>query len=473
MSHAEALALLTRHGQEHLLRFWEELDAAQRNTLLAEIAAVDFDLVARLHRDLILNAAAAGAPAEVLEAPETLAPLQGQSPSIAQREEFRRAGFEALRRGRCAAFLVAGGQGTRLGHDGPKGVFDIGLPSKKSLFQLQAERLRRLGVLCGKPVPWYIMTSRDNHAATTEFFAAHDNFGLAADQVMFFPQAEFPLVGPHGKILLAGKGRLALGPNGNGGCFPALRHSGALADMKRRGVDWVFTYSVDNALVRVCDPEFLGFADASGLPAASKAVAKAVPEERVGVFCLRAGRPSVIEYSEMTPQQCKAVDIHRAGGLLYGSANIAIHLFRRDFLEEQAGAALPWHVAHKKIPHVATDDDIPGSTTGSLVSPAAPNAHKFELFMFDLFPRAPGMAVLDVSRAAEFAPVKNRDGSDSPETARRMILDLHGAWALEAGVSAESLRGLDVEVSPLTSYAGENLAPEAFNLDPARKLLWA
>lgn len=464
LTHADALALLARHDQSHLLRFWDELDDAARDALLTEIAAIDFELVARLHRELVSPSAAAPSSSS----PETIEPLRGVDPGPAERAAFRAAGLEALRAGRCAAFLVAGGQGTRLGHDGPKGVFDIGLPSGKSLFQLQAERLLRLGALCGKPVPWYVMTSRENHAATTGFFREHGDFGLAPGQVTFFPQAEFPLTDADGRILLAEKGRIALGPNGNGGCFPALKASGALDDMRRRGVEWVFFYSVDNALVRVCDPEFLGFAEASGLPVASKAVPKASPEERVGVFCRRDGRPSVIEYSEMSPDMCAARD---ADGLLYGSANIAVHLFRRDFLEAHADADLPWHVAHKKIPHV---DDA-----GNPVAPSAPNAYKFELFMFDLFPRAPGMAVLDAVRAEEFAPVKNKSGqgaevvADSPATARALILDLHRAWARRAGVPEDLLQGVDVEVSPLASYAGEGLTASSFHRDGARNLLWA
>jgi UDP-N-acetylglucosamine/UDP-N-acetylgalactosamine diphosphorylase len=461
MTHASALSLLARHNQSHLLRFWDELDDAGKTSLLADIASIDFELVGRLHGELVANPARAD-EADTMAARLSFAPLRGQSPPAAELAVHRTDGLAALARGECAAFLVAGGQGTRLGHDGPKGVFDIGLPSKKSLFQLQAERLIRLGTLCGRPVPWYIMTSRDNHEATTAFFAAHGNFGLAPDQVMFFPQAEFPLTDADGKILLAEKGRVALGPNGNGGCFPALKQSGALDDMRRRGVEWVFFYSVDNALVRVCDPEFLGFAQASGLPAASKAVPKAAPDERVGVFCLRDSKPSVIEYSEMTPDQCAARD---KDGLLFGSANIAVHLFRRDFLEQNADADLPWHVAHKKIPHV--------DASGNPVNPSAPNAHKFELFMFDLFPRAPGMAVLNVDRSEEFAPVKNRDGADSPATARTLIQDLHRRWALATGIPAESLQGVDVEVSPLTSYAGEALTPASFHRDEARKLLWA
>lgn len=473
MTHSSALSLLERHGQTHLLRFWDELDEAGRATLLADIASVDFDQVAHLHKTLVGDHGRHVAGGDEGSPRGEVTPLRGVDPDAAERARFRDDGLQALARGTCAAFLVAGGQGTRLGHDGPKGVFDIGLPSGKSLFQLQAERLKRLGELCGKPVPWYIMTSRENHPATTAFFREHAFFGLNEADVMFFPQAEFPITDAGGRILLASRDRLALGPNGNGGCFPALKHSGALDDMRRRGVEWVFIYSVDNALVRVCDPEFLGFARASNLPAASKAVAKVSPQERVGVFCRRDGRPSVIEYSEMSEESCaaRAAD----GELLYGAANIAVHLFRRDFLEEHAAAALPWHVAHKKIPFVAVDA-AQGGTPGGLVTPATPNAFKFELFMFDLFPLAPDMAVLNVEREAEFAPVKNKSGegvADSPDTARALILNLHRRWAETAGVPAAALAGHDVEVSPLTSYAGEGLTAASFREDSTGKLLTA
>lgn len=476
MNHSSAVSLLERHGQSHLLRFWNELDEAGRTSLLADIASVDFEQVAHLHKTLV---AGQGQDVGVAEGSPRgdVTPLQGRTPDAAERARFREDGLAALARGTCAAFLVAGGQGTRLGHDGPKGVFDIGLPSGKSLFQLQAERLKRLGDLCGKPVPWYIMTSRENHAATTAFFREHGFFGLDEADVMFFQQAEFPITDEQGRILLAARDRLALGPNGNGGCFPALKHSGAFDDMRRRGVEWVFIYSVDNALVRVCDPEFLGFARASGLPAASKAVAKVSPQERVGVFCRRDGRPSVIEYSEMSPELCEARASSPDGTeeLLYGSANIAVHLFRRDFLEEHATAALPWHVAHKKIPFIAVDA-AQGAAPGGLVTPAVPNAYKFELFMFDLFPLAPDMAVMNVGREAEFAPVKNKSGegvADSPDTARALILALHRRWAEAAGVEAAALAGREVEVSPLTSYAGEGLTAASFREDPSRPLLTA
>lgn len=451
---------LSLFGQEHLLRFWGHLDDSQRERLCLEIEGIDFDLIARLHREMASDPPSAKT--------KTFSPLHGQnwkSLPLSRRKAIANIGMKALNEGRAAAFLVAGGQGARLGHHGPKGTLDIGLPSGKSLFQLQAERLLKLSRDCGRPIPWYIMTSRDNHDSTKAFFSARDFFGLDPAEVSFFPQGELPLIDAGGKILLAEKGRISFGSNGNGGCFLALKSSGALEDMRRRKVEWVFTYGVDNALVRVCDPGFLGAAIISGLPTASKAVAKVEPAEHVGVFCLRDGRPSVLEYSEMTVEMRELRDNH--GGLLYGSANIAVHLFRRDFLEAHADAALPYHMACKKIPHVNGD--------GITVIPDAPNARKFELFMFDLFPKAAGMAIQEISRVEEFAPVKNPSALkvDSPDTARKLVLDLHRRWAQSAGFSAGELEGIEVEVSPLTSYAGEGLTRSSFHHDLGRPVLWA
>lgn len=439
-------------GQEHLLRFWHDLDEAKRDTLSQEIQVTDFALIARLYREgLNPEQEATGEPT----------PLRGkawEAYGIFERAAMANSGMRALREGKVAAFLVAGGQGTRLGHEGPKGTYDIGLPSHKSLFQLQAERLERLGRIAGKPIPWYIMTSLDNHAATEEFFRRHDFFGLKESDVFLFQQGQLPVVDSLGQILLDDKHRLSQGPNGNGGCFLGLEASGALEDMKKRGIDWVFTYSVDNALVKVCDPHFVGFAMASGRPAASKAVAKSGPEERVGVFCLRHGRPSVIEYSELNEQQRNARDAQ--GHLLFGSGNIAVHLFRRDFLAQEALAPLPYHVAHKRIPFI--------DSSGQRQNPVSPNAYKFELFMFDLFPRAEGMAVLEVAREEEFAPVKNREGADSPETARNLVLGLHRSWALAAGCSEAQLSSHPLEISPRLSYAGEGLSADQILAAPLK-----
>jgi UDP-N-acetylglucosamine pyrophosphorylase len=441
----QARAHATRHGQEHLLRFWDALDGAERETLAAQILSVDFDQLASLHQDLVK-----GQQGQEAEGPGSISPLRAKPWNafpIPERAAYANQGMRALREGKVAAFLVAGGQGTRLGHNGPKGVFDIGLPSRKSLFQLQAERILRLSRQAGKTIPWYIMTSEDNHAETTGFFKDRRFFGLPERDIFFFKQGEMPVVDDAGKVLLASKGRLSMGPNGNGGCFLALAKSGALEDMKRRGVEQVFFYGVDNALVRVCDPHFVGFAMAEGLPAASKAVIKAQPEEKVGVLCLRDGKPSVLEYSEMTEEMIYAKGDD--GRYLYDSANIATHMFTRAFLEKHAAAALPYHVAHKKIAHV--------DASGATAAPDKPNAWKFELFMFDLFPLAGAMAGLLVEREEEFAPVKNKDGVDSPASARGMMLDLHRKWALAAGISEEELRGKMVEISPLASYGGEGI----------------
>ncbi len=431
-------------GQEHLLRFWHDLDEEQRDILAQEIKSTDFPLIARLFRE--------GQTPEEGAAAEP-SPLRGKawnSFGIFERAAMANSGMRALRDGKVAAFLVAGGQGTRLGHEGPKGTFDIGLPSHKSLFQLQAERIGKLGRIAGKAIPWYVMTSLDNHAATEEFFRRNAFFGLKESDIFLFQQGQLPVVDSLGQILLEEKHRLSQGPNGNGGCFLGLESSGALDDMKKRGVEWVFVYSVDNALVKVCDPHFVGFAMASSQPAASKAVAKAGPEERVGVFCLRNGRPSVIEYSELSEQQRQARNTE--GQLLFGSGNIAVHLFRRDFLAQESIAPLPYHVAHKRIPFL--------DAAGLKQNPPTPNAYKFELFMFDMFPRATGMAVLEVVREEEFAPVKNREGADSPETARALVLSLHRTWAIATGCTEAQLSSNSVEISPRLSYAGEGLTAD-------------
>jgi UDP-N-acetylglucosamine/UDP-N-acetylgalactosamine diphosphorylase len=439
----QARKVAAQFKQEHLFGHYEGLAPADQDILVQQILSVDFAQLAGLYRDLVQNQSGPGSR-EVIE-PLRAAPWEDFS--ITERATLANMGMRALREGKVAAFLVAGGQGTRLGHNGPKGVFDIGLPSRKSLFQLQAERILRLSRQAGKTIPWYIMTSEENHAETTGFFKERRFFGLAERDVFFFKQGEMPVVDADGKLLLASKGRLSMGPNGNGGCFLALAKSGALEDMKKRGIEHVFFYSVDNALVRVCDPHFVGFAISQGKPASSKAVIKAQPEEKVGVLCLRNGKPSVLEYSEMTEEMIysKTAD----GRYLYDSANIAMHLFTRAFLEAHAGASLPFHVAHKKIAHVDAD--------GGTVTPSAPNAYKFELFMFDLFPMAGEMAALLVRREEEFAPVKNKDGVDSPASARALLLDLHHKWSVAAGVGEEELKGKLVEISPLASYGGEGV----------------
>lgn len=443
--YATAHALVTKYGQEQLLRFYPQLTPTQQSNLLSQILALDFELMDRLYRDLGRGrSATAGA--------NQITPLWADTwrdfPPTKQTEFFQ-TGLAAIQAGKVAAFLVAGGQGTRLGFPGPKGAFDLGLPSHKSLFQLQAERLINLSRRSGKYIPWYIMTSPENHQETVAFFETHRYFGYPRSELCFFSQDLLPLLDHDGKIMLCAPDRIMLGPNGNGGSFLALEKSGALADMKYRGVEWIFLYGVDNALVKVADPGFIGYAMASGLSSASKVVSKAYPEEKVGVLCYLDHRPAILEYSELPPEL--AHQTTPDGDLVFRNANIVSHLLRRDFLEASVPyfTQLPYHLAHKKMPTL--------DAAGNPMIPDAPNAYKFELFIFDLFPLLPDMAALLVDRAAEFAPVKNASGPDSPATARELLLNLHRHWLLTAGVSPELLNGRTVEISPLTSYEGESL----------------
>ncbi|CAG7656484.1 putative uridylyltransferase [Paenibacillus allorhizosphaerae] len=437
---SRAEALVQQYKQEHLLQFISKLSDEQSERLLDQILQLDF--------------------AQLSEAMNTDAPsVQQQShlepmdvsdwDDFDQREQayFADKGRDLLRNGKVGVIVVAGGQGSRLGHEGPKGTFDIGLPSGKSLFQLQAERLLNLSRSAGRPIPWYIMTSPENHAETVQFFKDAHYFGYAEEDCYFFLQGVMPAVDAYGNILLAGQGEIGLAPSGNGECFAALKQSGALDDMKRRGVEWLFYYNVDNALIKIADPLFAGVAAHFGHPIATKVVEKAYPEEKVGILCLRDGRPSVVEYTDVPEEVMLQKD--GEGKLLFGMGNISIHLFRLDFIEKHAGTAIPYHKAHKKIKYIGE--------SGELIRPDAPNAYKFERFIFDFFPLADKMTVLKMKREEQFAPVKNKDGVDSPATARQLVFDLHRKWLLDAGVPAGVIQGRDIEISPLVSYSGEGL----------------
>jgi len=377
-----------------------------------------------------------------------------------RREMWMLAGEEILRHGQAAAFLVAGGQGSRLGFDGPKGAFDIGLPSHKSIFQLQAERLLHLEQRFGKPVPWCIMTSPLNHADTQAHFEEHGYFGLQRDWVRFFPQGMICALDTQGHALRESSSRLALVPDGNGGCFRALAQSGALDWLSSLGIRFVFLYGVDNILAKVCDPLFLGALASNGqLPSASKVVHKRSANEKVGIFALRDGKPGVIEYSDL-PDSLRELR-NPDGSLTYDGGNIATHLFRIEALRKLQNQPLPWHAAFKKVAYY--------DETGKTIQPEAPNAWKFEQFLFDAFPILGAMLPLGVSREEEFAPVKNASGDDSPESARRMLGTLHRDWLKAAGVPVRSDRLY--EISPLLSYAGEGLSTEVFIAELSKGIL--
>lgn len=433
-----------RHvNQEHLLRFYDKLSEIEQESLLSEIETIDFSLMNLLYTNVVEKSTSIDEEKEI--SPIRICRVQDYKHE--ERREFYKVGLEMLNAGKLAAVLVAGGQGSRLGHDGPKGTLNIGLPSGKSLFQLHCERLLNLSKKVSRFIPWYIMTSPINHISTVEHFEENNYFGYAKEEIHFFTQGVLPMIDEKGKVILEDKHVISMGPNGNGGCFLALKKNNIINDLRKQGVEWVFLYGVDNALAKVADPSFLGFTELSGLQGASKVVKKKSPEEKVGVFSYINKKPSVIEYSEL-PENLRHLKNNK-GELVYSGSNIAAHLFKIDFLEKSINGNLPYHAAFKKALYV--------DENGNIVRPEKPNAYKFELFMFDIFPMMEDMAVLEVSREEEFAPIKDKEGSDSPATAKEQILKLHRKWLSDIGISGELLLDHQVEISPLTSYEGEEL----------------
>lgn len=425
----------TLPGQEHLVAHAGTLPAEARQRFASDLARQDWARIARIH-----SQAGPGAPPHLPDGP--FEPLPATAPSPAERDHLRAQGLTLLAQGRAAYVLMAGGQGSRLGYEGPKGACPIGLEGGLTLFAVIQRRLRRLGELCGRTPPLVVMTSPSNHGQTVAWFATH---GDPAVPTEFFEQSVLPALDEEGRALLEAPGRLALAPDGNGGIFEALDRSGILARLQGQGVEWLHIAGVDNLLSLPCDPVFIAFTAQSGFRLGSKAVARRNAAERVGVFVRTAsGRPAVAEYSDLDPERACAAD--SAGRLVFGAANIASHLVAVSLAAEFARAELPWHLARKKVAHIDpfTSED---RTQAGL-------ACKYERFLFDAFPRSEGMALLDVERAAEFAPIKNASGEDSPESARQALQALHARWAAQWGGSPFANASTPF-VDPGASYFGE------------------
>lgn len=445
----EAETILKKYKQEHVLHFLESRSAEEKAQLIDQIHSVDFEqLFEILHKK--------DQHSEDNSATITPIPYEDWDKyDTNEQDAYTQLGWEIIRSGKVAVIVVAGGQGSRLGHDGPKGTLNIGLPSRKSLFQLQAERLLNLSRKANKHIPWYIMTSPENHQETVAFFSSANYFGYPADECFFFQQNTMPVLDHEGKLMLTASAGLRFAPSGNGECFSSLKRSGALADMKRRGVNWLFYYNVDNALIKVADPAFIGVAASHNNPIASKVIEKMNPEEKIGIFCLKNNFPAVVEYTEIPNHLLRERD--HDGRLKYHVGNISIHLFRYDFVEQHADTELSYHIASKRMDYV--------DFTGNLMKPEAPNAYKLERFIFDFFPLAARMTVLKMKREEEFAPVKNKEGEDSPVSARKLVLKLHNKWMINAGITAEQLQSRAIEISPLISYSGEGISQEVLKDD--------
>ncbi len=464
MAPPSLIELFERAGQGHVFAFFDRLSPVGQAQLLAEAAEVDLAEVSRLYRSLVANSE--GAPgvnlAGLAPAPYEKRPEHGGD--AAAWAQAKAAGELALRGGRVAAFTVAGGQGTRLGYDGPKGTFPVTPLKGKSLFHVFAEKIRAAGLRYGRPLHWFIMTSHANHAATEAFFAEHACFGLDPGRVHFFRQGRMPAVSLDGKVLLETTGSLALSPDGHGGSLRALDRSGALDLMKREGIDTLSYFQVDNPLVRCIDPAFVGWHLLRDSEMTSKMVPKVYAEEKVGHFCLQGGKAVVVEYSDLPMAKQRETDA--AGQLRFIAGSIAIHVLDREFVRRMAaggdGAALPFHRADKKIPTI--------DAAGAAVKPEKANGVKFELFVFDALPFAKNAVVIETLRADDFSPVKNGEGLDSPQTCRDDQLRQFSRWltANGANVATDSTGRPDVavEVSPLFGYDEDSFADAWKNLSP-------
>lgn len=456
MNADQLIAAFRAAGQEQVFAFWDALNPAERSGLAAQAAEVDLTEMARLHRTLVQKSAGGAGmnldgltPAPCIRLPEN-------GGDAAQWAAARATGEAALRAGRVAAFTVAGGQGTRLGYDGPKGTLAVTPLKKKSLFQVFAEKIRATGLRHGRPLHWFIMTSHANHGQTEQFFADNRFFGLDKGRVQFFRQGRMPAVDFAGKILLETRSSLALSPDGHGGSLRALHRSGALDLMQTEGIDTISYFQVDNPLVRCVDPAFIGFHLQAGAGMSSKMVPKAYPEEKVGHFCRQQGKVVVVEYSDMPMAMQR--ETNPDGSLRYSAGSIAIHIIDREFARKMAaggeGAALPFHRADKKINTM--------DAAGNPVKPEKANGVKFEMFVFDALPFADNSIVIETARADDFSPVKNAEGVDSPQTARDDQLRQFARWLKSVGAAVETdatgRPKCGVEISPLFGHDADSFA---------------
>ncbi|MBO5940752.1 MAG: UTP--glucose-1-phosphate uridylyltransferase [Kiritimatiellae bacterium] len=435
MNYSEAKKRLEKNGQGHVLDFWGKLGAKERKALLSQIAAIDFDELSRC-RSILPGFAVAEKTEKCkkcVSAPVApkVAQLKGKSYDSAVAT-----GVKELESGRVAVLLVAGGQGSRLGYEGPKGAYPIGPVTDRPLFYFHARKVLAKTRKYGKPVPFYIMTSEANYDATLKCFKDNGWFGLDRKDIFFFKQGMWPGMTPEGKIILDEPGHVFMSPDGHGGLLAALKNSGALSDMKKRGIKSVFFFQVDNPLVEIADEAFIGYHIKEKSEYTLKLCAKRDPFEKVGMPMKFGNVFKMVEYTEMTDEQCNRKGKDGRLYFLYGSP--AIHVFDRAFLEREANKPMPLHLAHKKIAMV--------DEKGKVQKPAEPNGYKFEKFIFDILSDAKKAAFLAFDQEDEFSPVKNAQGSDSPDTCKA---DMQAKWRRQLAERGIMINGEAIlEVDP-------------------------
>ena len=405
-----ALNCLKKYGQEHLLNNYNNLSEENKMKLLDQILTIDFAQINDLYEST---------KKEISFANDKIEPINYVDKSTLSDEELKKydnLGAEVIRQGKYAVVTMAGGQGTRLGHSGPKGTFKLGLENDKSIFEILIDSLKENNEKYGVIIPWYIMTSRENNEQTEKFFKENNYFGYEPTAITFFKQGELPMCSEEGKLLIDETGLIKEAADGHGGIFESMRRNGIIFDMENKGVEWAFIGPVDNVLVKMVDSTLLGVCLDKNVLAGGKSVVKANSKEKVGVFCKRNGNPGVVEYTEITDDLAEA--INENGELVFGESHINCNLFNVKAISDVSNKKLPYHSAHKKAKYI--------DENGNLVTPEKPNAYKFESFIFDAFDMLDDMAILRVKREEEFAPVKNAEGNDSPETARKLYKDYYG-----------------------------------------------
>ncbi len=439
----DLVSLLERHGQEHSLAGWSLLDSAERSALISDLRELDFELLTKLFADRNVTYS--------VPAAERIMPLPQVLPDQVD-AEAKVFGEAALAAGEVAVLVVAGGQGSRLGFEHPKGLFPIGPVTGKSLFQFHAEKVLARSRRHGRPIPFLVMTSHATHAETEYFFEHHSYFGLPKQEVHFFQQGTMPALDLEtGQLLLEHPGRLFAGPDGHGGTLTALAKSGLLAKLAARGIKHIYYFQVDNPLVQIAEPRFLGQHIRAKADVSSKVIPKDGPHDKLGNFVLIDGQLSMIEYSDLPDDLARATEPD--GQLRIRAGNPAIHIFDVAFLKKvTAGAAagLPFHLAKKKVAYW-------DPSSGDVVQPQKENALKFERFIFDVLPLAERYTAVETSRPDEFAPLKNAVGPDSADTVKRAMSDLAISWLKQAGVQVDT--GATIELSPLTALEPEDLQP--------------
>ncbi|MDE7198584.1 MAG: UTP--glucose-1-phosphate uridylyltransferase [Lachnospiraceae bacterium] len=400
MNYQEAYEKLEKYGQLQVLKYYDELNGEEKEALLAQIEQTDFEVLSLCKKKETLNPRGKIEPIGVMQLPEI----------EKKRDEYTGTGLEAIRAGKVGAVLLAGGMGTRLGSDAPKGVYNIGLTKDVFIFQRLIENLMDVVNQAGAWIPLYVMTSDKNHDTTVKFFEEKNYFGYRADYVTFFMQDMAPACDYEGKVYLEAKNKMSTSPNGNGGWFLSMMKWGVTDKIRQAGVEWLNVFAVDNVLQRIADPCFVGATIATDSAVGAKVVAKNAPDEKVGAMCLEDGRPSIVEYYDMTPELMAAKN--EQGGPAYHFGVILNYLFRVKDLEEIVARKLPLHIVEKKIPYL--------DEKGDLVKPEEPNGYKFEQLVLDMIHELDSCLPFEVVRNKEFAPIKNKTGIDSVESARAL-----------------------------------------------------